>query len=89
MTVSCTTVCVRSYCNIHTDTHQGIACNLDSNAFKKLNEATKEVMGESKPYSITGSLPLVGDLQEAGFDVQVGNMKNCWLSYSKYDAVTS
>ena len=38
--------------------------NLDSDGFKKLNEATKELMGESKPYSITGSLPLVGDLQE-------------------------
>ena len=48
----------------HTHPHQCIACNLDSDAFKKLNEATKEVMGESKPYSITGSLPLVGDLQE-------------------------
>ena len=30
------------------------------------------MLGESKPYSICGSLPLVGDLQEAGFDVQVG-----------------
>ena len=28
-------------------------------------------MGESKPFSICGSLPLVGDLQKAGFDVQV------------------
>ena len=51
---------------------QGIACNLDSDGFKKLHEATKEVLGESKPCSITGSLPLVGDIQEAGFDVQVG-----------------
>ena len=50
---------------------QGIACNVESNGFLKLNEATKEVMGESNPYSITGSLPLVGDLQKAGFDVQV------------------
>jgi len=50
---------------------KGIACNLDSPAFKKLDEATKEVIGESKPYSICGSLPLVGDLQEAGFDVQI------------------
>ena len=57
--------------NTHTCTLQGIACNLDSDAFKKLEEATKEVMGECKPYSITGSLPLVGDLQQAGFDVQV------------------
>ena len=63
------------YSHTHTHTHtytQGIACNLDSPAFKKLDEATKEVIGESKPYSICGSLPLVGDLQEAGFDVQVG-----------------
>ena len=78
------TVCVRSYCNIHT--HQGIACNLDSDGFKKLNEATKEVMGESKPYSITGSLPLVGDLQEAGFDIQVGQHEKL-LPY--YNVVTS
>ena len=26
--------------------YQSIACNLDSDGFKKLNEATKEVMGE-------------------------------------------
>ena len=65
-------VCVRcgSYLQ-HAHALQGIACNLDSNAFKKLTEATKEVMGECKPYSITGSLPLVGDLQQAGFDVQL------------------
>ena len=52
-----------------TNTHT----NLDSDVFKKLEEATKKVMGESKPYSITGSLPLVGVLQEAEFDVQVGH----------------
>ena len=45
--------------------------DLDSPAFKHLNEATGEVLGESKPYSLTGSLPLVGDLQENGFDVQL------------------
>jgi acetylornithine deacetylase len=50
---------------------QGIACNIDSPAFKHLDSSTAEVLGESKPYSITGSLPLVGDLQEAGFDIQV------------------
>ena len=50
---------------------QGIAVNLDSPAFSHLHESTGEVLGESKPYSITGSLPLVGDLQEAGYDVQI------------------
>lgn len=50
---------------------QGIAVNLDSDAFKHLHAATGDVLGESKPYSITGSLPLVGDMQEAGYDVQI------------------
>lgn len=31
-------------------------------------------MGDSIPFSITGGLPLVKDLQEAGFDVQVGHV---------------
>lgn len=53
------------------DPFKGIAVNLDSDAFKHLDDSTKSVLGESKPYSITGSLPLVGDLQEAGFDVQI------------------
>ena len=65
-----------THIHTHTQTHmhihpQGISCDLDSPAFKKLDEATKEVRGESKPFSVTGSLPLVKDLQEAGFDVQV------------------
>ena len=50
---------------------QGIACQLDSTGYKALNEATGLVLGECKPYSITGSLPLVGDMQDAGFDIQV------------------
>ena len=44
---------------------------MDSQAFKFLHEATKEVIGKSEPFSICGSLPLVGDLQKAGFDIQV------------------
>ena len=48
-----------------------MAVKLDSDAFKHLNDSTREVIGESKPHSITGSLPLVGDLQEAGFDIQI------------------
>ena len=70
---------------------QGIACKLDSKGFKHLCDATEEVMGVVEPYSITGSLPLVGDLQEAGFDVQVcgyghssvyhGDNEYCTLSH--------
>ena len=51
---------------------------MDSPAFQYLHEATLEVIGESKPFSICGSLPLVGDLQKAGFDIQVHTMlTNC------------
>lgn len=38
--------------------------------FKALCEAFTSVTGDCKPYSITGSLPCIRDLQEAGFDVQ-------------------
>ncbi|KAJ1474482.1 hypothetical protein T484DRAFT_1635481, partial [Baffinella frigidus] len=49
----------------------GIACNIDSAGNKVLCEATEEVLGECKPYSLTGSLPLVKELQDAGFDIQI------------------
>uniref|UniRef100_A0A6V7QVT8 Peptidase M20 dimerisation domain-containing protein n=1 Tax=Ananas comosus var. bracteatus TaxID=296719 RepID=A0A6V7QVT8_ANACO len=49
----------------------GIACNLDSRGYQVLYEATKEVIGCVKPYADTGTLPLVRDLQDQGFDVQL------------------
>ncbi|XP_073052139.1 acetylornithine deacetylase isoform X1 [Primulina eburnea] len=48
----------------------GVACNLDSRGFHVLCKATEEVVGHVKPYSITGSLPLIRELQDEGFDVQ-------------------
>jgi len=53
------------------DVFKGIACKLDSPGYKALCDATDAVKGSHKAYSICGSLPLVGDLQEAGFDVQI------------------
>ena len=50
---------------------EGIACNLDSPGLKALIDATAQVKGEAKPYSITGSLPLVREMQNAGFDIQI------------------
>ena len=50
---------------------EGIACSLDSEGHKAIVAATEAVLGEAKPYSICGSLPLVRDLQRAGFDVQM------------------
>merc|ERR1712137_221399 len=49
---------------------QGIACSLDSPGFVALSNATKEIVGHVQPIADTGSLPLVADLKEDGFDVQ-------------------
>lgn len=67
-------LCLSKVVENHIDVYciQGIACDLESDGFKHLHKSTEEVLGESKPYSDCGSLPLVGDLQKAGFDVQVG-----------------
>ncbi|XP_068650441.1 acetylornithine deacetylase [Aristolochia californica] len=48
----------------------GVACSLESQGFHVLCKATEEVVGHVKPYSITGSLPLIRELQDEGFDVQ-------------------
>lgn len=54
-----------------TEGENGIACTLGTEGNVALVEATREVIGQVKPYSITGSLPLVRDLQDWGFDVQI------------------
>lgn len=41
----------------------GVACNLDSRGFHVLCKATEEAVGHVKPYSITGTLPLIRELQ--------------------------
>jgi acetylornithine deacetylase len=53
------------------DGENGVACKLDSPGFKAICEATEKVLGSVKPYSIGGSLPLIRDLQDKGFDVQI------------------
>ncbi|CAM9371601.1 unnamed protein product [Ectocarpus sp. 4 AP-2014] len=49
----------------------GIACNLESEGADALNAATATVIGQSAPYAISGSLPLVRWLQDQGYDVQI------------------
>ena len=49
----------------------GVACSLSSPGFEALVSAIKTVRGEVKPYSICGSLPLVAEMKEAGFDIQI------------------
>jgi acetylornithine deacetylase len=51
--------------------YKAIACDVESAGFKAFNDATKEIIGESKPYSVCGSLPLVYELQQEGFDLQL------------------
>lgn len=41
----------------------GVACDLNSRGFHVLCKATKDIVGHVKPYSITGSLPLIRELQ--------------------------
>ena len=51
---------------------EGIACTLDSPGLEALTQAISAARGEAaKPFSMTGSLPLVRDLQRKGFDVQI------------------
>ena len=49
----------------------GVACDITSIGHKALLKATEKIIGNVKPYSIGGSLPLIRELQEKGFDVQI------------------
>mmetsp|Transcript_21321 Transcript_21321/g.50103 ORF Transcript_21321/g.50103 Transcript_21321/m.50103 type:complete len:95 (+) Transcript_21321:1038-1322(+) len=68
--------------------HSGVACDLTSVGFKALNSAVQEVTGVAAPYSLTGSLPLIADLKQQGFDVQmIGFGKMC--VYHGHDEYTN
>lgn len=49
----------------------GIACDLKSPAFALMCDAIEDVKGKAEPYSLTGSLPLVHEMQSEGFDIQL------------------
>jgi acetylornithine deacetylase len=52
----------------------GIAVDMNSPGYHALLSATTKVLGEVKPYSINGSLPLVRDMQTDGFDIQMAGL---------------
>jgi acetylornithine deacetylase len=54
----------------------GIAVNLNSRGYAALVSATRDVLGEVKPYSIGGSLPLVREMQSSGFDLQIAGKES-------------
>jgi acetylornithine deacetylase len=49
----------------------GIACDMESVGFKLISDATKKIHGSMDVQSCCGSLPLIADLQHAGFDMQI------------------
>lgn len=49
----------------------GVACNLSSAGHVALRQATQDVIGVVEPFGIGGSLPLIRELQDRGFDVQI------------------
>jgi len=50
---------------------RGMYCNLKSAGFKALKSSISEIKGTVECESLTGSLPLVQDMKEAGFDLQM------------------
>merc|ERR1711865_3152 len=51
--------------------YEGIACSLDSPGHKALVQSVRETLGDVKPFSVNGSLPLVKAMQKSGFDLQL------------------
>lgn len=51
--------------------YAGVAVKLDSEGHKALVQACRETYASVKPFSVTGSLPLVNMMQKAGFDIQL------------------
>lgn len=51
-------------------TSRGLACDLSSPGYAAMRDAFVAVTGECEPMAITGTLPCIRDLQDAGFDVQ-------------------
>lgn len=51
--------------------YEGIACDMNSIGFELIDNATRKVMNDMKVVSCCGSLPLIKDLQDDGFDMQI------------------
>lgn len=51
--------------------YAGVAVNLESDGHKALVQAIRETTASVKPFSVSGSLPLVKSMQRSGFDIQL------------------
>lgn len=49
---------------------EGLSCDLSSVGYAAMHDAFATVLGKCETMAITGSLPCIKDLQDAGFDVQ-------------------
>lgn len=52
-------------------TFTGVACDMDSVGYRALCDSIFEVTKKCSPFALTGSLPIIADLQAQGYDVQV------------------
>jgi len=50
---------------------EGVACDLKSPGYAAICEALGKVTGKVEPFSLTGSLPIIRNLFNAGYDVQI------------------
>jgi acetylornithine deacetylase len=64
--------------------YEGVAVRLDSPGYQALHAAIAEVNGKANPFSLTGSLPIIKDLQDSGFDVQCCGF-GCMAAYHAND----
>jgi len=79
------------------DPFRGVAVNLKSPGYKAIHDAVAKVCGEAKPFALTGSLPIIRDLQDAGYDVQItgfgrmdayhANNEVCWGCFLVYSSL--
>jgi hypothetical protein len=58
----------------------GLAADITSSGFKYLADATKRIVGQLQTEAGTGTLPLVAELQQFGWDVQV-------IGYGKHSII--
>ena len=50
---------------------RGVYVDMESPGFKALKSSILDIKGKCEPESLTGSLPLVQDMKEAGYDLQM------------------
>jgi len=61
----------------------GVACDMESYGYRALCDSIYEVTGQCKPFALTGSLPIIADLKEQGYDVQITGFGAFEVSFAR------